>query len=101
MSEPVFKLFANCIPVKGARRGLLCDLQAGRTKLIPNSLCDLLTDYPDRPIDEIKAAFDRRYDEEIDEYFSFLVDNDWGFICREPERFPPVDTSYDVPELIT
>jgi len=101
MSEPSFCLFANCIPVKGARRSLLCDLQSGRRKLIPNSLFDLLHEHNGKPATEIKAAYDGAYDEEIDEYLAFLVQNGWGFYTHTPERFPPIPLTYDVPSLIT
>ena len=101
MKVPVFKLFANCIPVKGARRGLLCDLQTGRMKLIPNSLHEVLTRYKDRPTEEIKTAYESRYDEIIDEYFQFLVEEGWGVWCDQPELFPDLDLSYETPELIT
>ncbi len=99
--RPVFKLFANCIPVKGARRSLLCDLQTGRMKLIPNSLFEILTEHKDRPADEIKAAYGHRYNQEIDEYFAFLTEQGWGFQCDVPELFPDLDTGYHTPDLIT
>ncbi|MDJ0836620.1 MAG: grasp-with-spasm system SPASM domain peptide maturase [Acidobacteriota bacterium] len=101
MNAPVFKLFSNCVPVKGARRSLLCDLYTGRTKLIPNSLFDLLTDYKDRSPEDIKAAHNGRYDEEIDEYYTFLVEHGWGFMCDDPDAFPEISLEYRIPELIT
>ena len=101
MTAAVFKLFANCIPVRGARRSLLCDLQTGRLKLIPNSLFEVLTEHKDRPPEDIKAAYQHQFDTELDEYFAFLVGQGWGFWCEEPESFPDLDLSYDIPERIT
>ena len=43
--EPVFALFACCIPVKGARRSTLCDLQRGSFQFIPNGLYEILTEH--------------------------------------------------------
>lgn len=101
MKRPALKLFANCIPVRGARRSLLCDLQTGRLKLIPNSLYELLTEHKDRTVCEVKAAYDHKYDGDIDEYYQFLISHGWGFWCEEPEAFPDLAMDYDIPELIT
>ncbi len=101
MKAPVFVLFANCIPVRGARRSLLCDLQTGRMKLIPNSLFDLLTRYKGQTAEAIKTAHDHQFDEDIDEYYAFLTANGWGFWSEEPEAFPEIELDYDIPELIS
>ena len=37
-----FKLFANCIPVKGINRSTICDLQRGNYDFIPNDLYEIL-----------------------------------------------------------
>lgn len=100
MKNDIFMLFANCIPVKGARRSLLCDLQSGRMKLIPNSLYEILTDHKNRPLPTIKAAYDHAYDEQIDEYFAFLADHDWGIWCEDPGEFPDLDLTFETPEQI-
>ena len=99
--EPVFQLFACCIPVRGARRSLLCDLQRQSFQFIPNGLYEILTEHAGRTIDEIKAAYDHEYDEEIDEYFEFLLQHEFGFWCTDPERFPLLDLAWEAPERIT
>ena len=48
------KLYANCIPVKGFNRSVICDLQRSDIKLIPNDLFELLS-FQDIKISEIKA----------------------------------------------
>lgn len=101
MSEPIFKLFANCIPVQGARRCLLCDLQIGRMKLIPKDMYDILTKFKDRSVEHIKSAYQHDYDREIESYFTFLEEGEWGFWCENPEEFPDLDLRFEAPELIT
>ncbi len=96
-----FRLFANCIPVRGARRSVICDLQRGSYRFIPNGLYDILTAYPDRTLDEIRADFEATEHEIIDEYFDFLLRHELGFWCEEPERFPALDLSWEVPQRIT
>jgi SPASM domain peptide maturase of grasp-with-spasm system len=99
--EPVFRLFACCIPVRGARRSVICDVQRRSFQFIPNGLYEILTEHAGETIDGIKAAYDHEYDEEIDEYFEFLLRHEFGFWCADPERFPPIDLTWEAPERIT
>ena len=96
----IFKLFTNIIPVRGAKRSTLCDLQRGRIKLIPNSLYDILADYRDQPLTDILAAHDEENHAVIEEYFRFLLEDEWGFLCADPERFPAISLEYDAPHHI-
>ncbi len=97
----VFRLFADCVPVKGARRSLVCDLQNQRAQFIPNDLFSILTEMPDRPTTEIKARFDHESDATIDQYFSMLAEKGYGFWCDEPEYFPELDLSWRRPGEVT
>jgi SPASM domain peptide maturase of grasp-with-spasm system len=99
--EPVFALFACCIPVKGARRSTLCDVQRGSFQFIPNGLYEILTEHAGKTAAEIKAAYDHEYDEEIDEYLEFLLRHEFGFWCDDPAKFPPLDLTWEAPERIT
>jgi SPASM domain peptide maturase of grasp-with-spasm system len=99
--EPVFQLFACCLPVKGARRSLLCDVQRQAFQFIPNGLYEILTEHAGETVAEIKVAYGHEYDEEIDEYFDFLLQHEFGFWCDGPERFPPIDLTWEAPERIT
>jgi SPASM domain peptide maturase of grasp-with-spasm system len=97
----VFKLYANCMPVKGARRSVICDLQKQRIRFIPNDLFHILTELADSSVVEIKQRFDGKTDKVIDDYFALLVAEDYGFWCDEPEKFPPLDLTWERPEAIT
>lgn len=100
-ASEVFKLHANCLPVKGARRSTICDLQKQRMRLIPNDLFYILTDLAGLPTSEIKRRFNGDSDEVIDEYFAMLENESYGFWCDEPERFPKLDLTWQRPERIT
>jgi SPASM domain peptide maturase of grasp-with-spasm system len=100
-STDVFLLYANCLPVKGARRSLVCDLQRGRGQFIPNDLFEILTEMRGLTLSQIKAQYDNEQDQTLQEYFDLLVDREYGFWCGEPERFPDLDLSWDRPETIT
>jgi SPASM domain peptide maturase of grasp-with-spasm system len=97
----VFKLYANCLPVKGARRSTICDLQKQRMRLIPNDLFYILTDLEGLTTTEIKRRFNGSCDQVIDDYFAMLTEDAYGFWCDEPERFPKLDLSWQRPEKIT
>jgi SPASM domain peptide maturase of grasp-with-spasm system len=97
----VFKLFGNCVPVKGARRSVICDLQKQRMRFIPNDLFHILTELADLPADEVKRRFDDRAARVIDEYFALLVADDYGFWCDEPEKFPRMELTWQRPEAVT
>jgi SPASM domain peptide maturase of grasp-with-spasm system len=99
----VFALFACCVPVRGARRSVVCDLQRQSFRFIPNGLYEILTERRGKTVAEIKQAYDHEYDEEIDEYFDFLEREEFGFWCREgdAESFPRLDLGWEAPERIT
>jgi len=93
------KLFANCIPVKGANRSSICDLQRNEVKLIPNDLYKILTGNTTQ-IGNIKSNFDNKFDETIDEYFNFLIDNELAFTTETPELFPELSKEWHEPTEI-
>jgi len=97
----IFKLFACCIPVLGARRSIICDIQRGSFKFIPNILYEILTEYKNQSIQSIKDNFQNKYDNYIDSYFNFLEKHEFGFWCNNPEQFPEIEMKWLHPSLIT
>lgn len=69
-----FTLFASCVPVKGAKRSVIYDLERNKFDLIPNILYHLLTE---KDLD-IKNNILQKIPKDIqDEYFSFLTNKDY------------------------
>jgi SPASM domain peptide maturase of grasp-with-spasm system len=97
----VFRLYANCLPVAGARRSVICDLQKQRLRFIPNELFYILTELSGLSVREIKQQYAGQPEQVIDEYFARLVAEDYGFWCDEPEKFPPLDMTWERPEAVT
>ncbi|UOU97827.1 grasp-with-spasm system SPASM domain peptide maturase [Chryseobacterium daecheongense] len=96
--KKVFKLYSNCIPVKGKNRSLICDLQRGNFEFIPNGLYDILKSYNGKKsVDEIKSIFENQYDDIIDEYFDFLLEKEFVFYTQNPNYFPKMDMSFSYP----
>jgi SPASM domain peptide maturase of grasp-with-spasm system len=99
--ERCFVLFACCIPVRGARRSVVCDLQRQSWHLIPNGLYEILTERRGMTEAQIKDFYEHEYDREIDGYFAFLSRHELGFFTAEPELFPPLALEFETPSRIT
>ena len=96
-----FILFADCIPVKGFNRSIICDIRNNKYYFIPNGLYEILEDYNGKTIEIIKNNFGHDYDEIINEYFDFLIDNKIIFYNSNPELFPKIGVEWSSPSLIT
>ena len=103
MKSQKFKLHACCLPVKGAVRSTICDLQIHTFHFIPNGLYEILTECGNCSVAEVKEMYDNEFDDVIDEYYSFLVKHELGFWCEEEEwaLFPAIDLAWERPEVIT
>lgn len=101
MNDSVFRLFACCIPVRGARRSIVCDLQRHSYYFIPNALYDILTIHRDRTKSEIKKLYHDASSHIIENYFKFVLEKELGFWCNEPESFPDLDLSWETPSTIS
>ncbi|MDL2144867.1 MULTISPECIES: grasp-with-spasm system SPASM domain peptide maturase [Flavobacterium] len=101
MKPSNFVLFADCIPVKGISRSIICDTKNNNFYFIPNGLYDILEAYNGKTIEEIKKDFKYQYDEIINDYFDFLIDNKLVFFSSNPDLFPKMSTRWDSPSLIT
>lgn len=101
LQEPVFRLFACCLPVRGAVRSTICDLQRGDYHFIPNVLYEILTRYRDATLAQLKEMVDAESHATLDEYFAFLEDKELGMWTLEPSSFPDLNPRFEVPSLLT
>jgi SPASM domain peptide maturase of grasp-with-spasm system len=97
MERLAFRLFACCVPVRGALRSTICDLQRQTYRFIPNTLYEILTDHREKTLPELENIYGLDSLPILDEYFRFLEDNQLGFWTSEPDAFPPLDLSWDRP----
>lgn len=97
MSNEVPLLFSSCIPVKGAKKSIICDLQRNSYVAIPNDLYEILLNYRGLTIDQIKLKYENKYDQIIDNYFNLLLQNEFAFLTNTPELFPEMDIKWDEP----
>jgi SPASM domain peptide maturase of grasp-with-spasm system len=98
MSQSYYKLFANCIPVKGYTRSAIYDLQRKDHWFIPNVLFDILASYSDQSLKEIKKKYIQE-EIDVDEFFEFLFENEICFPCQEADLklFPPLNLQWHCP----
>lgn len=96
-----FKLFTDCILVKGYSRSTIIDLPRGNYFLIPNDLYYILKKYDGKTLNEIIARHGHENEVTLNEYFNFLKDNELIFFNKNKNNFPKLDfSSFDIPSDI-
>lgn len=96
-------IYPNCIPVRGASRSIIYDLQRCLYHFIPNSLFEILCKTKKRSIEEVKIDYEEEDQLTVDEYVSFIVKEGYGFLGDQNESllFPEFDTTYYHPSIIS
>ncbi|MEM6736026.1 MAG: grasp-with-spasm system SPASM domain peptide maturase [Bacteroidota bacterium] len=94
-------VYSNCIPVKGAVRSTICDLQNHRYYYIPNDLFDLLSKLKKKPLHNIYRSFSKENYGILDEYFDFLMTNELAFLDSQPELFPDLNRDWSYPGQVS
>jgi SPASM domain peptide maturase of grasp-with-spasm system len=101
MKKDYLNLYANCIPVKGHKRSIICDLQRQQFKFIPNSLYALLeNEFNHLPVNVIREKYET---EIVNEYIKYLEEHEFAFWCTKDEmqRFPKLSMEWDLPAIIS
>lgn len=94
-------LFANCIPVKGVLRSIIIDSQRNSFKFIPNNLFEILQEFNTSTINDIYKIRGDENSAILDEYFEFLIRNEFAFLTNTPLSFPLIDNKWESPRQIT
>jgi SPASM domain peptide maturase of grasp-with-spasm system len=97
-----FYFFESCKAVKGAKISILCDLQRSKYAYISQGLYEILTEYKNNTVAEIKAIYKNEYDTEIDEYFTFLASEDYIYFYHPDQinDFPEISLEFETPDII-
>ncbi len=88
-------LVANCFPVKGFKRSIICDTTRFRYEFIPNSLYEFLKKYNRCVITEIREEFSDSDWAIVETYLQFLYEKDFIFYTDQPLLFPDVEISWE------
>lgn len=101
-TDKYLRLFACVIPVRGARRSILYDIQRGDYHFIPNSLYDVIQDLRERSLGAVMASYEKEDVVTLNEYLEFLISHEYGMLLDETEKdlFPDLPESWDNPALI-
>jgi SPASM domain peptide maturase of grasp-with-spasm system len=97
-------LFENCQLVKGMAQTLLVDFQRRNLEFLENTIFDIfISKNRDKNIGEILNDFDFETQRNILEYFDFLLENEYAFLCdkSEVEFFPKINSEWNNPADIT
>ena len=103
MNRIFFKLFANCVIVKGANRAIICDLQRNKFVFIPISLFTLFDSDWVLDLQKIRSSLDKESLLALQEYIDLLNENEFIFNCskKESKRFPKLNLDFDYPAEIS
>ncbi len=101
MNKKIFKLFANCVIVKGASLATICDLHRGKVYSIPLPFAQFLEETKNKDIYQALDKFSKEDSETILEYIAYLEQQELGFWTDEPERYPDLDLQWKSPEHIS
>lgn len=96
LEENYFKLYSNCIPVKGRNNSLIYDFQKSNFFKIDNDFYDILLE-----IESLSLAEIRDVNLSLFEMLEKLVEEDLGFFCNNPESFPKLSEQFDLPSVIS
>lgn len=100
-ADSFIRLFSSCVPVKGARRSTICDLGDESYHFIPNSLYVILDELKKEKAVDVLRSIDSENLKFVDEYLTFLFDNNFCFVTSEPNRFPDLNLDWRSPHKIT
>ncbi|MDR2927675.1 MAG: grasp-with-spasm system SPASM domain peptide maturase [Cytophagaceae bacterium] len=95
-----FHLKPSVFPVKGYTRSVLLDLHRNIYKFIPNILFSILKEHQGCSVLQIKKFYDKEAGTIIDEYFNFLLDNEFITLSKSI-AFLTIDTEYTEPSRIS
>ena len=88
-------LFENCIPVKGANRSIIYDLQRGSFKYIPNALYEIVKTKRIPSMDTLILEYGEENRETLQEYIQLLIDNEFIHHTTNKELFPEIELTYE------
>ena len=82
MNTTIFMLFADCIPVLGSKKALICDLGRGQITHIPQSLYRFIEQFEGQDLTELMTTAVPQQREIISDYLKHLEDNELIFWCK-------------------
>ncbi|RBL89291.1 grasp-with-spasm system SPASM domain peptide maturase [Chitinophaga flava] len=100
-SKKWFRLFASCQIVPGKYSSAVYDLDRSAIYELPNHLLEVLQQTETVPVDDMEAVFGHEQASQIHTFLDKFVDKEIAFYTTEPERFPSIDFTWEMPRFIT
>jgi SPASM domain peptide maturase of grasp-with-spasm system len=94
-SNKVSYLFTNCKPVKGASRSIIYDIQRETYTFIPNQLYELIKGGIIAAKKDLYLEYGKENMQIIDEYFDFLIEQEYIYQTDNPEFFVLIETTIE------
>lgn len=99
-----FRLYANCLLVKGYKRSIIYDLQTGKWDFIPNALHEILKECGGGKVSDCYKIIHKNQHGILNEYFDFLIVKEYIHFAeskREFQSFPNLDMTFEMPNIIS
>jgi SPASM domain peptide maturase of grasp-with-spasm system len=93
-SKKFVLLFASCIATRGISQSIICDTERCTIHTIPNDMYDIIMLFRSHTLAKLYDIYDNVA---LDQYMSFLYQNEYIFFTDEPELFPDISEEYAVP----
>lgn len=101
MNDNYIILNSNCVPVKGAVRATLCDLQIGKYYFVPNTLVDVLEHCRSHTVSQIYSEFGSDNKDILDNYFQFVTEKGLAIETSIPDQFPKISEKWSHPGKVS
>lgn len=95
-----FVLYACCIPVKGATRSAIYDLQRNTYEYIPLLMHELIEECKAAPLVTVATNYSTSDWEAAKGFLAYLETEQYGFFTDSPEEFPPLPMQWYYPGKI-
>jgi SPASM domain peptide maturase of grasp-with-spasm system len=96
MKNKYFKFYASCIPVKGAKRGIIYDFRRGSIYYIPNTILEILEEYSAKMVSDLFNYYESQI-ELLQKYLDFLLENELIFFTDDLIKFPDINKKFIKP----
>ncbi|MCW3466147.1 grasp-with-spasm system SPASM domain peptide maturase [Chitinophaga nivalis] len=102
VKEKYLYLYANCYPVKGYTRTMICDLQLKKLYFVDNTYFTILTELRTHTIGEVADMLEDEADyAEYEKFIRYLLNKELAAIVDDLDVFPPISMEWDHPAIIT
>lgn len=96
-----FRFFASCRIVAGQHSSAIYDLDRSVIYDLPNAFLDILREATSTPVGQLPEVYGETRYPQIKQFMDKFVEKEIAFYTTEPERFPDIDLSWEMPRHIT